>query len=152
LAFSNAFGQTTPPSSILIDGQGATPAITLQTNVSQGNKAGETQHHIFGPYTDPSGDPGALYIGAGQSPTGGRNDIWLYNYGCNGGTCTVPQMLLQADTTVLGGSLSWNTSEINIDQGGSIELGGTNSVAAPSGSVPYIDFHYGTGQVQDFNM
>jgi hypothetical protein len=44
-------------------------------------------------------------------------------------------------------------SEFDTDQGGSIELGGNNSTANPiSGGVPYIDFHYGTGSAQDFNV
>ena len=57
---------------------------------------------------------------------------------------------------VRGGNIGWgNTSEVNLlqnDQGGSIELGGTNSLANPiSNGKPYIDFHFGTGSAQDFN-
>jgi hypothetical protein len=105
LAFRSAFAQTTPPSSIVIDGQGSLPSITLQTNISPaGNKAGETQHFIFGPYPNTNGDPGALYIGTGQSPTGGKNNIYLYNYSCIDG-CNVPKISLLADVTVLGGDL-----------------------------------------------
>ncbi|MCX7863390.1 MAG: hypothetical protein N2449_10395, partial [Bacteroidales bacterium] len=54
------------------------------------------------------------------------------------------------------GSLGWGASSevnaLNTDQGGSIELGGTNSIANPvSNGVPYIDFHYGIGTAQDYN-
>ncbi len=37
------------------------------------------------------------------------------------------------------------------DQGGNIELGTDNGTANTVGAVPYIDFHYGTGTIQDFN-
>jgi hypothetical protein len=57
---------------------------------------------------------------------------------------------------VVGGNIGWgNTSEVSIlqnDQGGSIELGGQNTLANPiGGGAPYIDFHFGTGSAQDFN-
>ncbi len=55
-----------------------------------------------------------------------------------------------ANTFTLGGSSQnqWNT-----DQGGSIELAGTSTIANPvSGGTPYIDFHYGTGAAQDYNI
>ena len=45
------------------------------------------------------------------------------------------------------------SSFFDTDQGGAMELGGTNSVANPvAGGVPYIDFHYGTGTAQDYNV
>ncbi len=45
------------------------------------------------------------------------------------------------------------SSLFGIDQGGNIELGGNNSTANPvSGGIPYIDFHYGTGTAQDYNV
>ena len=45
------------------------------------------------------------------------------------------------------------SSLFGTDQGGNIELGGNNSVANPvSGGIPYIDFHYGTGTAQDYNV
>lgn len=38
------------------------------------------------------------------------------------------------------------------DQGGSLELGGSNTQAnAITGGIPYIDFHFGTGAAEDFN-
>lgn len=49
--------------------------------------------------------------------------------------------------------LTWDKSALVKDQGGVIELGSTNNVANPiSGGVPYIDFHYGNGIGEDFNV
>jgi hypothetical protein len=69
------------------------------------------------------------------------------------GTTTPGQRLSVA------GNIAWNISgvneysQLNTDQGGSIELGGTNALANPiAGGVPYIDFHYGTGAAQDYNV
>jgi hypothetical protein len=48
-------------------------------------------------------------------------------------------------------NLSWggNNAMLRADQGGSLELGGNDSVAGRG--TPYIDFHY-QGQTQDFNV
>ena len=47
-------------------------------------------------------------------------------------------------------SLSWGAgSQLTGDQGGSIELGGNNTVAGTG--TPYIDFHF-NGKSQDFNV
>src|SRR5215203_3171098 len=55
----------------------------------------------------------------------------------------------QAKLHVAGGGVRWgNNSELVIDQGGGIELGG-NSTTAGTGT-PYIDFHF-SGLAQDFN-
>ena len=48
-----------------------------------------------------------------------------------------------AGNTSIAGELSWASSRLNRDQGGSIELGGAGT--------PYIDFHY-NNPVQDFNV
>lgn len=88
------------------------PSISLTEVMSIGNKAGTTTHEIFGPYNSIEGDAGALYIGAGQSPTGGRNDIILYNLGCGLGTCNVPMIVLDADSTQLGGSLVFSDGSV----------------------------------------
>jgi hypothetical protein len=45
-------------------------------------------------------------------------------------------------------SLFWGGSQLWPDQGGAIELG--NSLQ--NGVTPYIDFHYGLGSAQDFNV
>jgi len=60
-----------------------------------------------------------------------------------------PATALDVNGTVTATRLHWATaSELSADQGGSIELG--NSL--DSGTVPFIDFHYGVGAVQDFNV
>lgn len=46
------------------------------------------------------------------------------------------------------GNIGWGASNLSQDQGGAIELG--NSLG--SGNVPYIDFHYGVGFDQDYNV
>ncbi|MEO6903473.1 MAG: hypothetical protein ABI315_09975 [Bacteroidia bacterium] len=74
------------------------------------------------------------------------------NVGIGTGTSALPQKL-----TVVGGAIGWGytatSNIIGVDQGGNIELGGTNSIKNPvTGGIPYIDFHFGTGTVQDFNM
>jgi hypothetical protein len=44
--------------------------------------------------------------------------------------------------------ISWGTSRLTRDQNGSIELGDS----AAGNGIPYIDFHKGVGQSQDFNV
>jgi len=77
-------------------------------------------------------------------------------------TGTVPDTHLSPNVALLNGcptftglsNTFWGTihfgsgAELNNDQGGSIELG--NSMAI--GAVPFIDFHYGTGSEQDYNV
>jgi hypothetical protein len=68
------------------------------------------------------------------------------------GTTTPSQKL-----DVRGGDIGWgNTSVSNIlssDQGGSIELGAKNFGTNPvTNGSPFIDFHYGTGTTQDYNV
>ena len=47
------------------------------------------------------------------------------------------------------GSIAWGAANmLNVDQGGSIELGDSTL----SGTTPFIDFHYGVGQSQDYNI
>jgi peptidase G2-like protein/endosialidase-like protein len=55
---------------------------------------------------------------------------------------------VSGNARVSGSVLFGSGGNINGDQGGSIELG--NSLQ--SGVVPYIDFHYGLGVQQDYNM
>lgn len=43
-------------------------------------------------------------------------------------------------------------STINNDQNGSIELGGNQLAASPIGVRPFIDFHFGVGQAEDYNF
>jgi hypothetical protein len=59
------------------------------------------------------------------------------------------QLQVHADGVVSAGSFAFgNDSRLVGDQGGSIELGGSNTVAGTG--TPYIDFHY-KGKKQDYN-
>ena len=52
---------------------------------------------------------------------------------------------------VAGGDIRWANSMLRADQGGSLELGGIDSIAGAG--TPYIDFHYGpVAGPQDFNV
>lgn len=47
----------------------------------------------------------------------------------------------------------WSNSLLNYDQNGAIELGSPGTGQNPTnGATPYIDFHYGNGQSQDYNF
>ena len=60
--------------------------------------------------------------------------------------------IIQSGAGAIGWGSAVANSQLNADQGGSLELGGTNSIANPVVTgTPYIDFHYGTGGIQDFN-
>jgi hypothetical protein len=48
----------------------------------------------------------------------------------------------------VNGEITWGGSALNTDQGGSIELGD----ALSSGKRPFIDFHYGVGASEDYNV
>ncbi len=59
----------------------------------------------------------------------------------------------------VAGDIGWNyqnstyNSQLGIDQGGSIELGAKNNGTNPvTGGLPYLDFHYGNGSNQDYNV
>lgn len=59
------------------------------------------------------------------------------------GEATIP------NTTRFGGDVFWGSGAfLRNDQGGSLELGDSMAVA----TTPYIDFHYGVGLGQDFNV
>lgn len=58
-------------------------------------------------------------------------------------------------TTVIdsNGSLAVGSSLFQADQGGSIELGASGGKPNPGADArPYIDFHYGNGAAQDYNV
>lgn len=121
---------------VLLDKSGAGndhPSLTLKTNMNVGGKSGITTHSIFGPYNTSSGDAGALYIGAGVSPAGTatdkRNNIYLYNLGCGGGSCNVPKIQLNADTTFVNGKLGigTDTPQNTLDVEGAAVIGATYS-------------------------
>jgi len=66
------------------------------------------------------------------------------------GTATPGAKLDVVGNIKTSGDIYWNNgvSLLSGDQGGAIELG--NSLG--SGNVPYIDFHYGVGSAQDYNI
>src|SRR5205814_297622 len=75
---------------------------------------------------------------------GGLEHIRLLQDGRLGIGTSTPTSKLE----VVGGDISWGKSRLSIDQGGSIELGGTS--LGPGAGTPYIDFHF-QGLTQDFN-
>jgi hypothetical protein len=82
----------------------ASTNLSLQSNVA-GIK-GVTKHQI-----QTLGSDGTLLIAAGQSQDGSRNNIWLYNLSCAGGTCKVPSIILDADNTYVSGTLNVSGSK-----------------------------------------
>jgi len=63
--------------------------------------------------------------------------------------------LLVNSLTAAGPAVIFNPATgatLTTSQGGSIELGAGDNVAAPLGSTPFIDFHLGNGQAQDANV
>ncbi len=94
-----------------------------------------------------------LYIQNGTVPQAAAFNIT--GSGAVGGAFTSAGAIA-AGTGVSGSNpaLTFSTTGARLtpDQGGSIELGSSGLVAAPTGAVPYIDFHYGTGTAKDFNV
>jgi hypothetical protein len=59
------------------------------------------------------------------------------------------QLVVSGGNVNISGSLIWGgSSALSTDQTGSIELGNSTS----SGTTPFIDFHYGKGTDQDYNV
>jgi hypothetical protein len=53
---------------------------------------------------------------------------------------------------VSGGKVRWSNSLLTEDQGGAIELGGTDTIAGGAAATPYIDFHGQNAAAEDFNV
>jgi Collagen triple helix repeat (20 copies) len=91
---------------------------------------------------------------AGQLAAAQHDGSFVWGDGTQGVNSTGPNsfvVLAQGGVTfyTAGSPVRWgDNSSLGPDQGGSIELG--NSLA--SGNVPYIDFHFGAGSDQDFNV
>ena len=104
----------------------------------------------------PAGAPGPLSIVIGG--TGGSTTAQaLANLGAaaSGANSDITSLTpLTGNPLQIGNTgLMVGSSLFGTDQGGNIELGGDNSTANPvSGGIPYIDFHYGTGTAQDYNV
>lgn len=87
--------------------------------------------------------PGAFKLGvAGNTKLNGALDV-TGNTRMNG-TLTVTGVV------ELNNELKWNNGGgyLKDDQGGAIEIGNSKG----SGTTPYIDFHYGKGAEQDYNV
>jgi hypothetical protein len=75
---------------------------------------------------------------------GDTGDVYLAHHGGNVGIgTTTPTAKLQVT-----GGIKWASSQLQEDQGGSIELGGDSTT--PGSGIPHIDFHF-SGLTQDFN-
>ncbi len=97
--------------------------------------------------TDPN--HGLGYFGGGKVFGGWAGDgpALFGNLGGALGTSSGGQKT--ALTWDAAGNLAWSASQLRAEQGGSIELGGTN--AAPGTGTPFIDFHF-KGKQEDFNV
>ena len=81
-----------------------------------------------------------------RNPSGDTSDVLRIRNSAD--TTTVFSVTGEGNTTIGGVLYFGSGSSLTRDQGGSIELGDSTS----SGVVPYIDFHYGVGSAQDFNV
>ncbi len=71
------------------------------------------------------------------------------NLPSNGLTVGGNQLVVTGGNVIASGSIGWGGySYLSSDQNGSIELGNSTS----SGNTPFIDFHYGVGTNQDYNV
>jgi hypothetical protein len=162
---------------------GNSQIVDNATNVGVGMGTGAiSKLHSSGTLTVGAGTT-AQTVGNVQITTGGASPIsnrltygtdgtgWKFAIAKNqGGTVTEQLTIMDGGNVGIGsntpgaklsvtGGINWNGngtsefSELKTDQGGSIELGGTNSLANPIASgTPYIDYHFGTGSAQDYNI
>ena len=79
-----------------------------------------------------------------HNPLGGKAQVI-------GGTASLPSILHLSGTDA-NPTAEFGTHAMLVrgDQGGSIELGGTDSIA--NGGTPYIDFHGNSSTAQDYNI
>jgi len=85
--------------------------------------------------------------------------VWADNTDADFASTAPNQFLIRADKVGIGtatpqtaldvaGIITWGTSSLVQDQGGSIELGDSLGLA----TRPYLDFHFGVGAAEDFNV
>ncbi len=92
---------------------------------------------------------GLSYYGGGKT-FGAWNGDGPVLYGNLGGALgTSAGGLKTALSWDWAGTVAWGNSQLGTDQGGNIELGGSNGVAGTG--TPYIDFHF-RGKQEDFNV
>jgi len=148
----------------IIFSSGATTGVETARAVLRGNGylglgTGDPkrQFHMEGTEVH-SGGTGAGYSFSNRESSfidsGNAGERWvLYSSGKVARLWTGSDKLtVDANGTLTASSFAFgNGSSINGDQGGSIELGGNNGKANATGAVPYIDFHFGSGRVEDYN-
>lgn len=106
---------------------------------------------VAGPNVTLSSDSAAnrLTIASVGSPFALNGGSAYYNGGNVGIGTDNPQSRLQVDGTIMGAEFRIpGGAAFHADQGGGLELGPT----VGSNEVPYIDFHYGLGLPQDYNV
>ncbi|MEQ1734025.1 MAG: hypothetical protein ABL940_10145, partial [Bacteroidia bacterium] len=118
--------------------------ISLAANVTTGGSTkGTTVHTIFGPYNSPSGTTGALYIGAGASADGTKNDIIMYQTG--GGNVNTIQLLANQvgiNTSTPAATLDVNGVALSNYEGFSYYTTGTAVAAAwQTVVIPTLDYN-----------
>jgi hypothetical protein len=95
-----------------------------------------------------------------QFRSGTTNRVRFLSTGEVGIGTTTPTAQLSVARSTGGPAISWGVgatttqhSTLQTDQGGSIELGAANSQVNPvTNGAPYIDYHFGNGAAQDFNV
>ncbi|MEM5816107.1 MAG: hypothetical protein QXL14_03615, partial [Candidatus Aenigmatarchaeota archaeon] len=80
----------------------------------------------------------------------GQNNLYVSGSVGIGTTSPSQKLDVQGGNIKTSGGIYWNNgkSVLSTDQGGSIELGDGLTI----GQAPYIDFHYGVGSAQDYNV
>ncbi|HEX4004708.1 MAG TPA: hypothetical protein VHX60_00890 [Acidobacteriaceae bacterium] len=131
--------------------------LVTKDELSQFAQSGVAPQLQVHPDVTPSGSGIANYVPlwTGTSTLG---DSLIYQAGGNVGigVSTTPAVKFEVNGTVRSDSgITWNgaTNGLGVVQGGDIELGGSSTIANPvTGGEPYIDFHFGTGAAQPYNV
>jgi formylglycine-generating enzyme required for sulfatase activity len=113
----------------------------------------QTDSSAFPPYAPVANIPGSMLADGAITPA--KLADGAVNLGGPAITGTIPDARLSTNVPLLNGHNIF-TGEIYFGsggvlyggQGGSIELGDSLVV----GAIPFIDFHYGTGSAEDFNV
>jgi hypothetical protein len=133
---------------LLLSGMAAELASeSLSMNTYFPPKNGVYSQVVTSGYAILARDGGSVAIRSLTNPTTSK----LFVNGGIGGTSTLTSSGQTTATNTI--MLTASHAVLKSDQGGSIELGADNDRANPvAGGAPYIDFHYGTGSAQDYNV
>ncbi|MCS7073548.1 MAG: hypothetical protein NZ108_03685 [Bacteroidia bacterium] len=107
-----------------------------------------------------------LHVQGNENVSGGRGRLRVGTAWDRVGLYAEPNSVGTANDLILGASsgwtrigpggggqhLRWGNSTLVDDQGGSIELGGSNWVGAGGTGTPYIDWHINDGYTRDYDM